>query len=321
MIDHRPKCELCGESMPEGEEMFKYHGHSGPCPKPPLPKTKTGVQVIADERKRQIESEGWTPEHDDEHNEAELTEAARSYCWAHFCQTTLGATVKDLRIIPDCWPEKWDRSWWKPSSDPIRNLARAGALIAAEIDRIQRKASTNPAKSDEVTAEASAAEVDRSAKVLSDGSPVPQDDSHTHLRPDGQQEGYVVLSAEERAKGFVRKVRTSYKHVGAPGPLRPLRDLTNEEKERYASVGYIKYEEYKQGEGINPRGRYWTQEQLDNVGKGCGTVTSMGASIAEIYARDPGFYSGTFCVRCGKHFPVGKSGEFVWLDDGTRVGS
>ena len=33
-----PKCELCGEPMPAGEEMFKYHGYSGPCPKPPIPK-------------------------------------------------------------------------------------------------------------------------------------------------------------------------------------------------------------------------------------------------------------------------------------------
>ena len=31
-------CELCGEPMPEGETMFKFHGYSGPCPKPPLPK-------------------------------------------------------------------------------------------------------------------------------------------------------------------------------------------------------------------------------------------------------------------------------------------
>lgn len=31
-----PKCELCGEPMPPGEEMFKFHGYSGPCPKPPL---------------------------------------------------------------------------------------------------------------------------------------------------------------------------------------------------------------------------------------------------------------------------------------------
>jgi hypothetical protein len=26
-------CELCGEPMPLGEEMFKYHGLTGPCPK------------------------------------------------------------------------------------------------------------------------------------------------------------------------------------------------------------------------------------------------------------------------------------------------
>lgn len=32
----RPKCKLCGEPMPEGEEMFNYHGYSGPCPKPPM---------------------------------------------------------------------------------------------------------------------------------------------------------------------------------------------------------------------------------------------------------------------------------------------
>lgn len=33
-----PSCALCGEPMPAGEEMFKYHGYSGECPKPPLPK-------------------------------------------------------------------------------------------------------------------------------------------------------------------------------------------------------------------------------------------------------------------------------------------
>ena len=36
------KCGLCGEPMPEGEEMFKYHGYSGPCPKPALKKSSTG---------------------------------------------------------------------------------------------------------------------------------------------------------------------------------------------------------------------------------------------------------------------------------------
>ena len=31
------RCEICGEPMPAGEEMFKFHGYSGPCPKPPIP--------------------------------------------------------------------------------------------------------------------------------------------------------------------------------------------------------------------------------------------------------------------------------------------
>lgn len=57
----------------------------------------------------------------------------------------------------------------------------------------------------------------------------------------------------------------------------------------------------------------------------CGTETTMGAKIAETYARDPGFYGGTFCVGCGGHFPLlevvdGKERRtFLW-DDGTGVG-
>ena len=34
-MSEQAKCGLCGEPMPEGEEMFNYHGYSGPCPKPP----------------------------------------------------------------------------------------------------------------------------------------------------------------------------------------------------------------------------------------------------------------------------------------------
>jgi hypothetical protein len=40
------QCELCGEPMPEGEQMFKYHGYSGDCPKPPLAKTTVFVEYI-----------------------------------------------------------------------------------------------------------------------------------------------------------------------------------------------------------------------------------------------------------------------------------
>lgn len=53
----------------------------------------------------------------------------------------------------------------------------------------------------------------------------------------------------------------------------------------------------------------------------CGAVTTMGQTIAETYARDPHFYSGTFCCGCGAHFPVGKDGEFVWDGTTEKVGT
>lgn len=159
--------------------------------------------------------------------------------------------------------------------------------------------------------------VDRSQRTMTDGSPVTDD--HREIGPNGMQRGYVVLSEAERARGFVRPIRRTYVHVGHPGPVYALRDLTPEEHQRYDEYGYLKYEEYPRGSTIC--GRFWTQAMLDSM-KGCGVATTMGQALAETYARDPKFYSGTFCVGCGKHFPVGASGEFIW-EDGfqTRVGT
>lgn len=53
----------------------------------------------------------------------------------------------------------------------------------------------------------------RPRTTLTDGRPVPDDDSHLALKANGQQREYVVLSSEERAKGFVRPVRRTYTHV------------------------------------------------------------------------------------------------------------
>lgn len=135
--------------------------------------------------------------------------------------------------------------------------------------------------------------------------------------PTAQHEVYLVLSDEERAKGFVRPVRSSYKHVGPSGPRHPLRELTLEEKEHYAKFNYVKFEAYL--EDASPiTGRFWTQAQLDAVGTGCGTVTTMGLALAETYARNPEFYGATYCVQCRKHLPVE---EFIWDKDGSVVGS
>lgn len=149
-----------------------------------------------------------------------------------------------------------------------------------------------------------------SAIELTDGSPVPADGSHTRDRGDGQQVGYVVLSAEERAKGFVKPLRRSYRHVGPPAP-EGLRDLTDEERARNDPAwGYVKFEEY--GPERSPLvGKYWTQPELDRIERRCNAVTTMGRSLCETYARDPHFYSGTFCCACGAHFPLN---EFQWED-------
>jgi hypothetical protein len=95
---------------------------------------KTGAELIAEERARQVSREGWTPEHDDEHPAGSLEIAGRCYA-KHAHGQLLGFIAP--HGTPMLWP--WDSQWWKPSDDPVRNLVKAGALIAAEIDRLQRK--------------------------------------------------------------------------------------------------------------------------------------------------------------------------------------
>ncbi len=103
-------------------------------------------------------------------------------------------------------------------------------------------------------------------RTLTDGSPVTPD--HAEIDPiTGMQKGYVVLSEEERAKGFVRPIRRSYIHLK------------------------------------------------------CGSVTTMGLSLSETYARQPDFYSGTFCSKCRSHFPTGANGEFLWHGTNEKVGT
>lgn len=91
----------------------------------------------------------------------------------------------------------------------------------------------------------------------------PTESALHQTQPDGQRAAYLVLSDEERARGFVRPVRLSYIH----------RD-------------------------------------------GCKVPTSVGQAIAETFARDPSYYSHTYCAGCRDHKPVA---EFAWTD-GQTVG-
>jgi hypothetical protein len=137
-------------------------------------------------------------------------------------------------------------------------------------------------------------------------------------KPVAQNEVYLVLTDEERAKGFVRPVRKSYVHVGPPKPRFPLRPLTAEERENYHGQNYVAFEDYAESERPT-RGKFWTQEELDR--KGCGALTTMALAIAETYARQPHFYGSTYCVGCRMHRPVGRDGEFVWDGTNERVGT
>lgn len=114
----------------------------------------------------------------------------------------------------------------------------------------------------------------------------PDDPRLTHgadSEPVPQAEVYLVLSAAERAKGFVRPVRRVYIHVG-PG-----------------------------GHEVDPE----DPAKHGRTGAGCGRATTMSVELAETYARDPKFYGATYCVGCHKHLRIA---EFVW-EDGTVVGS
>lgn len=92
----------------------------------------TGAEQIVAERQRQINAEGWSPEHDDAHADLQLAWAAWSYLGR-----TLMVPGGASEVAPAAWP--WSQEDWKPTpDDPVRQLVKAGALIAAEIDRLQR---------------------------------------------------------------------------------------------------------------------------------------------------------------------------------------
>ncbi|MFI7786924.1 hypothetical protein EN46_26570, partial [Citrobacter amalonaticus] len=93
---------------------------------------------IMSERLRQINVEGYTPEHDDAYDGGELTRAAA--CYARHVSARGGIYAENPAAyqaegVPDDWP--WAEEWWKPAS-PYRDLEKAGALILAEMERINR---------------------------------------------------------------------------------------------------------------------------------------------------------------------------------------
>lgn len=84
------------------------------------------------ERRRQITAEGWTPEHDDQHSRGQMARAAACYALAGSSAPNDGTAAL---LVSLAWP--WDQQWWKPTS-ARRDLVKAGALVLAEIERLDR---------------------------------------------------------------------------------------------------------------------------------------------------------------------------------------
>lgn len=98
-----------------------------------------GATLIAWERRRQISDEGWTPAHDDGHAYGEMALAAACYALPDVHRAEMGINEPEFGGdgSPRLWP--WG-GYWKPTPDDrVRELVKAGALIAAEIDRLKRK--------------------------------------------------------------------------------------------------------------------------------------------------------------------------------------
>ena len=91
---------------------------------------KTAIEMIADERKRQIEVEGFTAKHDDNHKSSQLEILAMLYS----CPAKYRSMLSPINWFKSMG---WDFKWWKPTSR-IRELIKAGALLVAAIERLQR---------------------------------------------------------------------------------------------------------------------------------------------------------------------------------------
>lgn len=99
---------------------------------------KSGIEIIAEERQRQISVENWSLNHDVmHHTRGELAQAAACYAMPQ-AERKQYQSYSKFGWFPRWWPKDWSVRWWKPSPDNrIKELAKAGALIAAEIDRLQ----------------------------------------------------------------------------------------------------------------------------------------------------------------------------------------
>jgi hypothetical protein len=108
-------------------------------------RAQAALDVLA-ERRRQVEKEGWTPERDDAYKDYSLARAAAAYALAAATDRADRAVMDDFGHagltgeLMRVWPQSWAATWFKPKSRR-NDLVKAGALVLAEIERLDRAAS------------------------------------------------------------------------------------------------------------------------------------------------------------------------------------
>lgn len=103
-------------------------------------KQLTGLERIQLERARQISQKGWTHAHDDTHSDGSLWSAG--ICYEHVADAQVKFPTIPIeitaayRLTPENWP--WEYLWFKPSETATRTYEKAGALLSAEAERVDR---------------------------------------------------------------------------------------------------------------------------------------------------------------------------------------
>ena len=99
-------------------------------------KISTGIERITKEMVRQLGSLGWSHLHDESHTKMQLAMAAKAYINYNWYVMIGNSHETAVAASLNFWP--WKKEEFKPSLNMIRNLEKAGAMLAAEIDRLER---------------------------------------------------------------------------------------------------------------------------------------------------------------------------------------
>lgn len=160
--------------------------------------------------------------------------------------------------------------------------------------------------------------------------------NHPDLKPDANGVGHIVFSVSE-ARSLASLLQLKSNEAQKEIATKQMKDAEAIPVDRSCQV-------LASGEKV-PEDRSHTELMPDGQQKGyvvlcekerakgfvrpyrdaykhltCGKITTMGRALSETYARDPYFYSGTFCATCGAHFPVGEDGEFFWVEMDGSIG-